>query len=296
MENANTTETNPNWLLSLSLRRPGLVMLVLFILAYLIKIMDSFILRLDEQLGEAILTKGLGLILLAAYVWICGRRLRDIGFKSNFVGKALLIAAVSFISIYVIAFTAQILALRANGEETSLVFSAVDFTTEKTGGLLFGIWLLSANFVNSAMEEGLFRGAMLRHFRLKLSFWGATLLAAGFFSIWHITGPIRHLMDGEATLGGAAFEAFALMLGTFVAGIVYGYLYLKTDNVWAPFLAHTINNSIFNVLFIQTSEGMQSGLEFRLFLGIFLIGHLAMILVIGFATRRWNFPEVQPWE
>jgi membrane protease YdiL (CAAX protease family) len=295
MQNTDSPETHPNWLYSLSLRRPGWVMRVLFILACVIKILDSFVLRLDELLGEAILTKGLGFVLLAAYVWICGRRLRDIGFKSRFAGKALLISAVCFISLYVVAFGAQLIVLRAGGEDARLAFSAVDFKTGMTGGLFFGIWLLLANFVNSAMEEGLFRGAMLRHFRRKLSFWGATFLGAGYFSIWHITGPIKNLMDGKVDLGGATFEAFFIMLGTFVAGIVYGYLYLKTDNLWGPFLAHTLNNSIFNVLFIQTSAGMQSGLEFVPFQIIFLLGNLALIPLIGLFARRWDLPEVEPW-
>ena len=295
MEKASASQNKASWLLSFSLQRPGLAMLVLFILAYLIKILDSFVLRLDEMLGEAILTKGLGFVLLVGYVWTCRRKLSDIGFKSRFVGKALLIAATCFISLYVVAFGAQLIVLRAGGENARLAFSAVDYRTGMTGGLFFGIWLVSANFVNSAMEEGLFRGAMLRHFRRKLPFWGAIFLGAGYFSIWHITGPVRNLMDGKAGLGGAAFEAFAILLGTFIAGIVYGYLYLKTDNLWAPFLAHTINNSTFNVLFIRTSAGLQSALEFMPFQIIFLLGNLALVPLIGLFTKRWNLPEVEPW-
>ena len=188
MQDTNSPETHPNWLYSLSLRRPDLVMLVLFILACLFKILDSFVLRLDELLGEAILTKSLGFLLIVAYLWACRKRLRDIGFKSRFAGKALLISAVCFISLYVVAFGAQLIVLRAGGEDARLAFSAVDFKTGMTGGLFFGIWLLLTNFVNSAMEEGLFRETMLRHFRIRFSFWGATLMAAGYFSIWHITG------------------------------------------------------------------------------------------------------------
>ena len=295
MEKASVSQNKSSWLLSFSLQRPGLVMLDLFILACLIKILDSFVFRLDERLGEAILTKGLGFVLLVAYVWTCRRKLSDIGFKSRFVGKALLIAAICFISLYVVSFGSQLIILRAGGEDARLAFSAVDYKTGMTGGLFFGIWLVSANFVNSAMEEGLFRGAMLRHFRRKLPFWGATLLAAGYFSIWHITGPIRNLMDGKADLSGAAFEAFVILLATFVAGIVYGYLFLKTDNLWAPFLAHTINNSIFNVLFISTNAGLQSSLEFMPFQIIFLLGNLALVPLIGLFAKRWNMPEVEPW-
>ena len=296
MEKTNASQNRASWLLLFSLQRPGLVMLILFILACLIKILDSFVLRLDEMLGEAILTKGLGFVLLVAYVWACRRKLSDIGFKSRFVGKALLIAAICFVGLYVVAYGAQLIVLRASGEEARLAFSAVDYRTGMTGGLFFGIWLVSANFVNSAMEEGLFRGAMLRHFRRKLSFWGAIFLGAGYFSIWHITGPVRNLMDGKADLGGFTFEAFVILLGTLVAGIVYGYLYLKTDNLWAPFLAHTLNNSIFNVLFIRTSVGLQSSLEFMPFQIIFLLGNLALIPLIGLFARYLELPEVEPWD
>lgn len=295
MESTHASQGKPNWLLSVSLRRPGTVMFILFVLAVVFKILDVFVLRLDERLGEAILTKSLGFMLVVVYVWACKRQLRDIGFKARNVGKALLISAVCFVSLYVVAHTVQIIALRASGEEAGIAFSAVDFTTGKSGGQFFGMFLVLANFVNSAMEEGLFRGTMLRHFRLKYSFWGAILLGAGYFSIWHITGPIRQVVDGQAGLGEASFQAFGLMLATFFAALVWGYMYLKTDNLWAPFLAHTINNSVFNVLFIRTSEGVQSGLEYGLFLVIFLLGHLALIPVIGWAARRLDMPEVQPW-
>ena len=60
-----SSDGKTNWLLSLSLKRPVLVMLILYILACLIKILDSFVLRLDELLGEAILTKALGFVLVA---------------------------------------------------------------------------------------------------------------------------------------------------------------------------------------------------------------------------------------
>jgi membrane protease YdiL (CAAX protease family) len=295
MENANAPETNANWLLSVSLRRPVLVMFVLFVLAILIKVLDTLVLRLDELLGEAILTKSLGFVLILAYVWICGRKLRDIGFKSRFVGKALLLAFVCFISLYIVAFAAQIIALRIGGEDAGLGFSAVDYRTGMSGGLLFGAWLLLGNLVNSAMEEGLFRGVMLRHFMRRYSPWRAILLAAGLFALWHMTGPIKILIDVEASSGQAAFEAVSLLIATSIAGIVYGYLYLKTDNLWAPFLAHTINNTIFNLLFIRTGAGMRSGLEFGLFQGIFLIGYLCLIPLIRYVSRRWDMPEVKPW-
>lgn len=285
----------PNRLLAYSLQHPLHAMLTLYLIAWLFKLLDNHILRLDELLGEAILTKSLGLLLVAAYVWACGRKLSDIGFHTRFLGKTLLIAGVSVLSLYLVAHAAQLLQLRAGGEEAVFVLSAVDPRTGLSGGLGFAIWLLSANLVNSAMEEGLFRGAMVRHFLIPFSARGALLLQASLFALWHLNWPIRQLLDGQATAGEAAFTAFGLLMATFIGGLVYGYLYVKTDNLWGAFLAHTINNGIFNVLFISAGGAIKSGLDFGLFTAIFLIGHLLLLPVIYLAARRLGMPEVKPW-
>jgi membrane protease YdiL (CAAX protease family) len=295
MSNMQFNSRNSNWLVAFSRKRPVAVMLILFILAYIIKIFDSFIFRLDELIGEAILTKLLGLILVAAYVWICRRKLSDIGFHAKNLGIVLLTAFVGFGILYALAFTSQLFLLRASGEEANFILSAVDPKTGLSGGLFFGIWLLFANLVNSAMEEGLFRGIMLRHFLVRFSKWGAIFLQAGLFAIWHLSWPLRHLLDGQATVGEVAFEAFGLLLATLISGVVYGYFYYRTNSLWGAFVAHTINNGIFNVLFIGTSVGMQSGLEFIPFTVIFLMGHILMIPIIAVVANRRKTPEVKPW-
>lgn len=291
---ARTEVGDKNRLMSLSLRRPVLVMLALLFIASLIKILDIFVFPLDELLGEAILTKLLGFGLVVAYVAACGRRLRDIGFHARVLTQSLLIAGVAFISLYAVAFAAQIVALNLGGEDAGLALSAVDPRTGLSGGLLFGLWLVTANLVNSAMEEGLFRGAMIRHFLIRYSAWGAILLQAGLFAAWHLTVPIGLLLDGESVVQ-VVFEGGALLVATGIAGVVYGYLYFKTDNIWAPFLAHTINNSVFNILFIQTGAGLQSGLEFGMFTGIFLVGYVLLIPIIWTVTKWLKMPEVKPW-
>ena len=273
-----------------------IVSLALYILVWLIKYIDTFALRLDEKLGEAILTKALGFVLVVAYVWICGRKLRDIGFHSRNLGKVLIITFTGFGFLYAFAFVAQLLILRSSGEEARFVLSAVDPRTGMTGGLLFGVWLLASNLVNSAMEDGLFRGVMIRLFLVRFSSWVAIILQAVLFSLWHLSWPIRRLLDGQATLGEAAFEASGLLLATLISGIVYGYFYYKTDNLWGAFIGHAINNGIFNVLFIQTRLGMQAGTEFGPFLAFFLGGYILLIPVIALVTKRLMTPEVRSWD
>jgi membrane protease YdiL (CAAX protease family) len=295
MSDTSVDSHSPNWLLGLSIDRPFLVMLVLYLIAWIIKIFDTFIFRLDELIGEAILTKALGFILVAVYVWIARRKLSDIGFHLQNLGIVLLLTVVGFGLIYVFAFSSQLLILKASREEAYLVLSAVDPRTGLSGGLLFGLWLVFSNLVNSAMEEGLFRGLMLRHFMVRYAGWGAIFLQAALFSFWHLSWPLRHLLDGQVSLGVVAFEAFGLTLSTLISGVVYGYFYIRTNNIWGPFIGHVINNSIFNVLFIRTATGIQSGLEFIPFVLIFLIGHLLMIPIIAWVANRLKISEVKPW-
>ena len=110
----------------------------------------------------------------------------------------------------------------------------------------------------------------------------------------HLSWPLRHLLDGQA-VGNVAFEALGLLLSTIISGVVYGYFYYRTNNLWGAFIAHFINNSIFNVLFIETAAGLQSGLEFMPFILLFLILHLVMIPIIGLIANRLQLPEVMPW-
>jgi len=295
MSNTNPGNIKPNKILTYSLKRPVMASLILYILVWFIKYVDTFALRLDEKIGEAILTKALGFILVLLYVWFCGRKLRDIGFHSRNLVEVLLMAFAGFGFLYAFAFVTQLFILRSSGEEARFILSAVDPKTGMSGGLLFGIWLLVTNLVNSAMEDGLFRGVMIRLLSVRFSGWGAIFLQAVLFSLWHISWPIRRLLDGNATPGEAAFEAFGLLLATLISGVVYGYFYYKTDNLWGAFVGHTINNGIFNVLFIQTSVGMQAGTEFGPFLFFFLGGYVLLIPIIALVTNRLMTPIVRPW-
>lgn len=288
-------QREPNRLLASSLAHPVLMMLALFLIASLLKLLDTFVLPLNEMVGELIFTKLLGFGLVVAYLWACGRHLRDIGFHTRGLGPSLLIATVTVGGLFIISYAAQLIYMRASGEEAVLALAAIDPKTGLSGGLLFGLWLLVANLVNSAMEDGLFRGLMIRHFRLPYSVWGAILLQAFLFAIWHLNWPIAHWLSGEYTIGEVSFEAAALLLSTGIAGIVTGYMYHRTGNLWGPFLAHFINNGVLNVVFLRTAEGLQSGTEFALFLAIWLPGNLLTIPVIAWLAKRFELTEVKPW-
>ncbi len=295
MAKAALEERQPNRWLALSLNRPAAVMLGLFLLVVLFKILDSFILRWDEKLGEAILTKGAGLLLVLLFVWRCQRCLGDIGLHRRNLSSALLFGAGVPLTALGLAYGLQIIVFASGSEEMRLTLAAIDPKSGMTGGTLFAVWMIAANLINAGMEEGLFRGLMLRHFRVRFAAWPALLLQAGLFSIWHLSWPIKNLLLGDATWGEAGFEALGLLVATFTAGIVYGYLYLRTNSLWAPFLTHFLNNTILNIVLFDDGANLRVATEFIPFALMLVTGYLITIPLLWFILRNRSLPQVQPW-
>jgi len=276
-----------------SLRHAILIPFILFTIAAIFKILDVFVFRLDELLGEIILSKSLGFLLVLAYLWFVGKSVTAIGLHGKFVAKALIIGATGIILILLLSYGLQFGVLIGAGKEPGLVFTAIDPTAGVTGGLAFALFLLIGNFINSFMEEGLFRGVMLRHFRVSLSFWRANFLQAAFFAVWHLNWPIKQFMTGQLDLSGLAFQSVIVLIATGISGFAMGYLYLKTDNLWAPWIMHTINNSVQNMVHIQTIDGLDSNMmAFQITLTLSLIAIIPFFKVLA---KRFKMSEVKPW-
>jgi membrane protease YdiL (CAAX protease family) len=283
-----------NALLSFTLKRPFLTGLTLLAIAFFFKWVDTFVLRLDELLGEAILCKSLGFALVILFVWACGRSLRDIGLHSRRLGPSLLIGSVLTIAAMTVGYGAEFVVQLQQGTQPVFQFAAIDPKAGVTGGALFAVWLVATNFVNSFMEEGLFRGVMIRLYRVKLSFWLANGLQALLFGVWHLPWVIKYYQTGQIeTPGEILFSAVMNFLPMLLIGLVYGYFYLKTDSLWTSWVAHWINNTILNLLHITTIDGMDSGIVTRG--AVYLVVALLSLFVAKVLAERFRMPEVKPW-
>jgi membrane protease YdiL (CAAX protease family) len=134
---------------------------------------------------------------------------------------------------------------------------------------------------------------MLRHFRVNLPFWRANLLQAALFAAWHLVWPVKSLVSGNADLAGAMTEGVMLVIATFISGSFYGYLYHKTGNLWAPWTAHTINNSVLNLVHIRTPAGLDG--EVMVLYLIIVFGLIPLMLLIKLLAGRLGLPELRPW-
>jgi len=280
---------------SRALQQPILVSLVLLAIAFIFRLNDIFILRLDELLGEIILSKALGFALVVLFVWWAGRTLRDIGLHSRALGPSLLIGASIALLALIVGYAVELLVLAQSGNTPSLQFAAIDPKAGVSGGLLFALWLVLGNFVNSFMEEGLFRGVMIPLFRIRLSFWQTNWLQAVLFGAWHLPWALKWYQTGIIeTPGEITMGVVTNFFPQILLGLVWGYMFLKTGNLWAPWIAHTLTNSTLNLLHTITASGLDSGISLRM--TAYSIVALLGMLLVKYLAKRFALPEVQPWK
>jgi CAAX protease family protein len=278
-----------------ALARPILMCIILFIIAQFFRWIDTFALRLDERLGEAILTKSLGFALVVAWVWTSGRRLKDIGLQSSKLGWCLLIGTLPTAAAFAVGYSIELLVAAQQGTEPTFQWGAIDPKMGVTGGTLFALWLVSANFVNSFMEEGLFRGAMGRLAKIRLNFWQTNWFQAFMFGIWHLPWVLKYYRLGEIKTGGEIATSIVFnSVPQLIIGIVYGYMYLKTGSLWAPWIAHTLSNSVGNILHVTTTEGIDAGVPIRM--SAYMVVMLLGLIWVRHVAREHQMPEVRPWE
>jgi membrane protease YdiL (CAAX protease family) len=265
---------------------------VLLGIALFFKWVDTFVLRLDERLGEIILSKTLGFVLVVVFVWAGGRSLRDVGLHRRHLMPSLLIgtgiAVVALVAGYGVDF-----ALKLKNQPV-FRFEAIDPKAGVTGGFLFVLWMILGNAINSFMEEGLFRGVMIRLFRVRLSFWGANALQSFLFALWHLPWVLKWYQVGELEAhGGLLSAALGQFFPMLLVGFAWGYFYLKTGSLWVSWIVHFLNNTMLNLVHIRTIGGPDGDMSMVGPVSLAVV--LLSIVVVKVLAERLELPEVKPW-
>jgi membrane protease YdiL (CAAX protease family) len=134
---------------------------------------------------------------------------------------------------------------------------------------------------------------MLPHFLQRMRFATANLLQAGLFSAWHLVWPIKAYLSGDASAGDAFAQAGLLLSGALIAGLVFGYLFWRTGSLWAPMIAHFLNNTFHNLLHIQSADGT---LQPAIALSVVAVVAMALLaLAVGPFARRLALPHLRAW-
>ncbi len=143
------------------------------------------------------------------------------------------------------------------------------------------------NMLFALGEELGWRGFLLPKL-LPLGEWPAILLTGIIWGLWHAPTTIFHGYNFPLH----PYLGVALMtIGCMLLGIIFGWLYLKTQSPWAPALAHGAFNAIAGVSFLFLKpEGLDSALAGNP-LGV--PGWLAMLLVLAVLALLHQLPKTR---
>ena len=106
---------------------------------------------------------------------------------------------------------------------------------------LFVSILLATVVPEELAFRGILLGSSLRVFRK----WVAVLLTSALFGLWHIA-PTLHTMSDNQTVRHtpAAIVVLGAVAATFVAGVVFSWLRLRSGSLIAPAIAHFATNGL----------------------------------------------------
>jgi hypothetical protein len=277
--------------------RPIQATFLLLLLALVLRMTDIFVLRLDERWGEILLSKALAFLLILAYLRMLHRRVAEIGFHGRHLASSGTIAVTVTVLTLAFGYGAEWMYLTSGTWQPTFVFGAHEQPLASPfaslGGVWFGLWLVLGNVVNSSMEEGLFRGVMLTHFRTQLSPWQANALQAVLFGLWHFVWPLKMFLQGRASAATALGMGLTYLAASGIVGLLYGYMFLRTGNLWASWIAHTLHNSTFNLVHTLTPGGLDPGIMVRG--AVMSVAFLLSLLLVRWMADRFHTPALSPW-
>jgi CAAX protease family protein len=275
-----------------SLPQSIMVPLAFFLVVIALRSIDLFVLRLDDLPDQTILSKVIGFLLVLGYLRALRKPISSVGLHARNFDKAFLIGALSLLILYGTLYAVQFYRLTLAGETPRLVFAAIDHRTATMGGLYFTLFYLLGQFFNAFMEESIFRGVILPHLMMRYNFWRANAMQAFLFGLAHLVFPLSSWATGQATAGEAAAEAMTLLIFTTLGGLVFGYLYYRTDSLWTAVFAHLLDNSIGLFFHIQTASRLNAETDIMMLASL---GFIGLMLLAWAVSRRSSFPTLQPW-
>ena len=257
-----------------------------------LRAVDLLILRVDSWPDPTIVSKVLGILLVLGYLRSLRLRVDSIGMHTRNGAYAFGVGALSLLVIFAALYAIEFYALRGAGETPRIVLGVVNSRT----GVVTGTAFLSVYFVgqilNAFAEESIFRGIILPQLMRTMAFWRANLAQASLFALAHLVWPLSSWVLGQSTPAQALAEAGMLLVFTAIGGLVFGYLYYRTNSIWAPLLAHLIDNSVWLFVHIETSARFNAETDVSIFARG---GFCALVLIAWFVAKRAKIAPLRPW-
>jgi CAAX protease family protein len=193
-------------------------------------------------LGLPVATVAVLMGALVLVAWSTGATLADLGLGRGDVGAGLRYGAGAFGLVLLVLIVAAVIPA-TNG-------FLHDSRAQISGGrLLYGVGVSIVLFT-AIPEEFAFRGVLLGSALRLWGPWRASLITSALFGLWHITPTLHTMSDNRAvsglsaTVGGQVLLVLGSIAVTFVAGLAFCWLRLRSRSLIAPVMAHAAINGL----------------------------------------------------
>lgn len=125
-----------------------------------------------------------------------------------------------------------------------------DSRAQISGGRLLYELGVEVVLLTAIPEELAFRGLLLGAGLKLWSPWRAALISSALFGLWHIAPTLGTMRDNRevsgavSSVGGQILVVLGAVAVTFVAGLVFSWLRLRSKSLIAPILAHAATNGV----------------------------------------------------
>lgn len=271
--------------------KPDHLCIAIFTLCLSVRFAEYFLIETDKTaIGENVLHKVVGIIILALVLKWVNLSWSDIGFQRNgFAGgilKGLLLGSACFTISYGLELAVFI--LQGNPAHLEIYISSFSLTGSQIKNTDFVFFLLCVlfNIINVWMEEGVFRGLFIRTLSETKPFVQANFIAAFLFGIWHIVMPIRSYIHGEMSFAAMVFMGIGYMILAGIMGIKWGLLYRITGNIWAGLGDHLFNNTVAaNMLHVISAKGTEE-LQIVRIMAAQIISFVFVLIIHYYKNRK----------
>ena len=185
---------------------------------------------------------GLLVIVLALVAWTAGAMWADLGLDRTDVGAGLRYGA-GAVGIVLLVLVLAAVIPSTNGY-------LHDSRAQISGGRLLYELGVSIVLLTAIPEEFAFRGVLLGSALRLWGPWRASVITSLLFGLWHIEPTLGTMKDNHATvglsasIGGQVLVVLGAIAVTFVAGLVFCWLRLRSRSLIAPVMAHAAINGL----------------------------------------------------
>ncbi|SOB99473.1 CAAX prenyl protease-like protein [Ureibacillus xyleni] len=253
----------------------------LLIVCLLFRLLDIFVWKMDEKIGEIILSKTIGLILIILFLIFTNKSINYIHLRKINLKPSITLAFLLAILALLMCYSVKYIFLLSTKTEPVIAFNN-QYTI-----LSIFLFVFIGNLINTLMEEGLFRGLMIQTFINKMPFWVANLLQSIIFGLWHIPWIIKEYTTGKINMGTMLSNSLLYTLISGIMGFIMGYMVYRTKNLWTSITWHFVWNCTMNLFIIKTlSHSELYQISDILFWLMFLLFSALSIVITYYSTRR----------